>query len=123
MRTTLGRFVLEPLRIYHPFTGVTNNQSESFNATLKRLQGWREVPLDSIVLTLYHLQGFFHNEIQRGFIGKLAINIIICMHHQKEITSALKYYKLIYKDCCRKRGDGWGRRWEGRGDKWALLYT
>ena len=114
MRTTLGRFVLEPLRIYHPFIGVTNKQSECFNATLKRLQGWREVPLDSIVLTLYHLQGFFHNEIQRGFIGKLAINIIICMHHQKEITSTFKYYKLIYKDCCSKWGDGWGRRWEGR---------
>ncbi len=70
MKTSLGRFILEPLKIYHPFSGVTNNMSESFNATLKRLQGWREVPLDTIVLTLYHVQEFFHNEIQRGFIGK-----------------------------------------------------
>jgi len=70
IETALGRFVLEPLNIYHPFTGVTTNQSESFNATLKRLQRWREVTVDSIVLALYHLQAFFHNEIQRGFIGK-----------------------------------------------------
>ena len=119
MRSTLGRFVLEPLIIYHPFTGVTNNQSDSFNATLKRLQGWREVPLDSIILTLYHIQGFFHNEIQRGFIGKLAINIIICMHHQKEINITSSSTRIVVGN----GGDGWGRRWEGRGDKWALLCT
>ncbi len=70
MKTSLGRFILKPLKIYHPFSGVTNNMSESFNATSKRLQGWREVPLDTIVLTLYHVQAYFHNEIQRGFIGK-----------------------------------------------------
>lgn len=57
------------MNVYHPFTGVTNNQSESFNATLKRLQRWREVPVDSIVLSLYHLQAYYHNEIQRGFAG------------------------------------------------------
>ena len=55
----------DPLNVYHPFTGVTNNQSESFNSTLKRLQRCREVPVDSIVLTLYHLQAYYHNEIQR----------------------------------------------------------
>ena len=49
--------MLEDLNVYHPYSGVTNNQSESFNATLKRLQRWREVPIDTIVLSLYHLQG------------------------------------------------------------------
>ena len=44
------------MNVYHPFTGVTNNQSESFNATLKRLQRWR-------------VQAYYHNEIQRGFAG------------------------------------------------------
>jgi hypothetical protein len=65
----IARFVLEPLKIYQPFTGVTNNQSESFNAVLKRLQRWREAPVDSIILSLYYLQAFYHNEIQRGFAG------------------------------------------------------
>jgi hypothetical protein len=67
--TNLGRFVLESMDLYHPYTGVTNNQSESFNAVLKRLQRWREVPVDSIILSLYHLQAYYHNEIQRGFAG------------------------------------------------------
>ena len=57
------------MNLYNPFTGITNNQSESFNATLKRLQRWREVPVDSILLAIYHLQAFFYNEIQRGFAG------------------------------------------------------
>ena len=69
MSVSLGRWVLEPLNVYHPFTGVTNNQSESFNSTLKQLQKWKEVPVDSIVLALYHLQVFFYNEIQRGLSG------------------------------------------------------
>lgn len=76
MQTTLGRWILEKMRIYHPFTGVTNNQSESFNAILKRLQKWREVPLDVILLSLYHLQAFFHNEIQRGLAGKSFCSIL-----------------------------------------------
>lgn len=69
--TSLGKWVLESLNVYHPLTGVTTNQSESFNSTLKRLQRWHEVPIDSIVLTLYHLQAYYYNEIQRGLAGIL----------------------------------------------------
>ena len=57
------------IRVYSPFTGVTNNQSESFNAVLKRLVQWREVPSDVIILSLYHLQCYYNNEIERGFAG------------------------------------------------------
>lgn len=55
--------------VYNPYSGVTSNQSESFNALLKRLQSWREVPIDAIVLALYCLQAFHSNEFQRGFAG------------------------------------------------------
>ena len=55
--------------MYSPFTGVTNNQSDSFNATLKRLQKRKEVPVDTILLSLYHIQAFYYNEIQRGLAG------------------------------------------------------
>ena len=65
MNTSLGRWVLEPLMVYHPHSGVTTNQSESFNSTLKRLQRWREVPVDTIVLTLYHLQAFLIMKTER----------------------------------------------------------
>ena len=62
-----------------PFTGVTNNQSESFNATLKRIQRWREVPIDSIVLSLYHLQAYYYNEIMRGLAGNFIIGKLILL--------------------------------------------
>lgn len=61
------------MNLYHPFSGITNNQSESFNATLKRMQRWREVPIDTIILSLYHLQAFYYNEIMRGLAGKFSL--------------------------------------------------
>ena len=64
--------MLECMGLYYPFHGITTNQSESFNATIKRLQRWREVPVDSIVLALYKLQVYFHNEIQRGLAGTVS---------------------------------------------------
>jgi len=61
--------------VYHPHSGVTTNQSEGFNSTLKRLQRWREVPVDTIVYSLYNLQAYFNNEIQRGLSGN---KLIMC---------------------------------------------
>lgn len=71
--TSMGRWLLEDAPVYNAFTGMTNNQCESFNATLKSLQKWSEVPVDTILLALYHLQTFYYNESQRGFTGKINI--------------------------------------------------
>ena len=65
----VGRWNLEPYGIYNPMSGITSNQSESFNSVLKRLQGWKEIPVDTAVLTLYHLQAYYWNEWQRGLAG------------------------------------------------------
>ncbi len=55
---------------YNPLSGITTNQSEGFNSILKRLQGWKEIPVDSAVLSLYHLQVYYWNEWQReGLAG------------------------------------------------------
>ncbi len=80
--------------MYDPFSGVTNNQSESFNATLKRLQKWHEVPIDTIILSLYHNQAFYYNEIQRGLAGN---EIIITIHidHSYNICKGLGDYRLL----------------------------
>jgi hypothetical protein len=64
--SSLGRWVLEQLNIYTPYSGVTTNQSEGFNSVLKRLLQWKEAPVDSFVLSLYHLQVYYYNEIKRG---------------------------------------------------------
>ena len=47
------RWALEPLGVIcNPYSGVTNNQSESFNRVIKDFQSWKEAPLDSFVLAL-----------------------------------------------------------------------
>lgn len=84
MNTCLGKWVLKPMKVYHPFSGVTTNQSEGFNSTLKRLQRWREVPVDTVVLTLYQLQAYFYNEIQRGLAGNFS-QIIECSIMVQEV--------------------------------------
>ena len=67
--TSIGRWVLEKLHIYNPYSGVTNNQSESLNRVIKDLQGWKEAPIDCVLLAIYQLQAFYMNEIRRGFAG------------------------------------------------------
>lgn len=66
---SIGRWVLEKHNIYNPYSGITNNQSESLNRVIKDLQSWKEAPLDCLVLALYRLQAFYSNEIKRGLAG------------------------------------------------------
>ena len=68
--TSIGRWILEEEGVYSPFSGMVTNQSESFNMVLKSLQEWKEVPVDCIVLSFYHLQAFFMNEITRGLANQ-----------------------------------------------------
>ena len=65
----VGRWVLEDVHIYNPYSGITNNQSESLNFVLKELQGWKEVQVDNAVLAFYQMQAFYSNEIKRGLAG------------------------------------------------------
>ena len=65
----IGRWVLQPLNLYNPYSGVTNNQSESFNKVIKEFQSWKEAPLDSFILAMYRLQLYYYNEIKRGLAG------------------------------------------------------
>jgi hypothetical protein len=69
LKTYSCRWVLETAKVYNPYSGVTNNCSESLNAVLKRLFDWKEVPLDVLILSLYYLQNFYVAEIQRGLAG------------------------------------------------------
>lgn len=65
----IARWAIEPYGIYHPFSGITNNQSESLNFVVKQLQEWHESPLDCMLLSLYHLQSYYMMEICRGQHG------------------------------------------------------
>ncbi len=63
---SIARWAIEPLGVYDPYSGVTNNQAEGLNFVLKELQEWREAPIDCMVLALHYLQGFYTLEIARG---------------------------------------------------------
>ena len=41
--------------IFDPENGLTNNPSESMNAVLHNLQQWKQVPLDVICISMFHL--------------------------------------------------------------------
>ena len=58
---------LKELGITNPENGVTNNAAESFNAVLHHLKQWKDVPLDIVCVSLFHLSSFYHLEIERGF--------------------------------------------------------
>ena len=61
------KFVLQENNVYNPYSGVTNNAAESFNAVIKRLMDWKESPADTIALCFYYLQNYYLREIYRGF--------------------------------------------------------
>ena len=59
-------WVLKSAGVLNSHKGVTNNPSESMNAVLHSLQNWKQVPLDVICTSLYHLCTYYHREIERG---------------------------------------------------------
>ena len=107
MDTRLGRYVLERLQVYSPFSGITTNQSEAFNSVLKRFQSWREVPINAIVLGLYHLQAFYLNEVRRGFAGlgsySLSDEFAAAKQSPDEIQTISVYSPLDIVDKIKKR--------------------
>ena len=61
----LGAWRLRPLGLEQ----VTGNQSEAFNTVMKRLQQWKEAPVDSMTLCLYRLTQYYLSEVRRGQHG------------------------------------------------------
>ncbi len=59
-------WVLKRAQILNPEKGVTNNASESMNAVFHCMQQWKLVPLDVIIVSLYHLSSFYEREIVRS---------------------------------------------------------
>jgi hypothetical protein len=54
-----GKWLLEEFDgLYDPYSGITNNLSESYNAVLKQEKDWKELPVDMLVLGFHFLQNF-----------------------------------------------------------------
>ena len=85
---SIAQWSLQPLKVYDPFSGVTNNQSESQNYVIKHLQEWRETPIDCALLSFHSLQSYYVMEIicgQRGmrkhhlYSGQNTVNLEISL--------------------------------------------
>lgn len=65
-----GRWIIEKFpALYDSYSGITNNPSKSINAVLKRMTGWQELPVDCMMLGLFHLQNYYFVECQRWRAG------------------------------------------------------
>ena len=58
-----SRYQFKKLNLINKMYGVTNNGSESINCVLKKLVQWREVPVDVLILALYHIQQYYHYSV------------------------------------------------------------
>jgi hypothetical protein len=61
----MGSWVLLPFGIQL----LTNNQSESFNASMKRLVNWKEQTIDVMANSLRKIALFYEIKIRRGRLG------------------------------------------------------
>jgi hypothetical protein len=65
-----GKWVIEEYPgMFYPYSGITNNLSESMNAVLKRENDWKELPVDLLALGFYYIQNFENYEILHGRSG------------------------------------------------------
>ncbi|CAG2192435.1 unnamed protein product [Mytilus edulis] len=68
--THSGKWVIDKYQnLYDPYSGITNNACESMNAVIKGLNKYRELPVDCFVLSMFYLQNYYINEVQRGLAG------------------------------------------------------
>ena len=70
-----ARWILEKLNMYDPFSGVTNNVSESMNKVLKDLTKWKRCPIDCVMLSMWHIQRYYMVELSKGraHLGKFSL--------------------------------------------------
>ena len=67
--SSCGRWILEELDIYNPYSGITTNSAESINNVIKSIQKRKELPVDLIVISLFFLQKSDYTELLCGRAG------------------------------------------------------
>ena len=66
-KETTGKWVVHDSDVYNPFSGITNNASESNHARYKHLTDFKEHEVDLIILFFQYLQNNDVNSIMKGF--------------------------------------------------------
>ncbi|KAM4031925.1 uncharacterized protein ACNLHF_019310 [Anomaloglossus baeobatrachus] len=60
-------FFTKQFAVFRKDCTATNNISESFNKMVKEQTDWKELPVDALVLAMYHMQCFYLFEFQRAY--------------------------------------------------------
>jgi len=64
---------------------ATTNQSEAYNYILKRLQDWKEAPINTMVMSLFRLSQCNPAEIKRGRCGQCNYNLRAGLSHETSL--------------------------------------
>ena len=67
--TKVCKWAIDKITRFDPYSGITQNQSESMNKLLKSLNKWKEAPVDVVVLSFLRLHQYYIKEISRGRAG------------------------------------------------------
>ncbi|CAC5367851.1 unnamed protein product [Mytilus coruscus] len=96
--THSGKWVIDKYQnLYDPFSGITNNACESMNAVIKRLNKYRELPVDCFVLSMFYLQNYYINEVQRGLAGIGNYTLRTKFHHASIPKDEINVPKQLVK--------------------------
>lgn len=97
IRKRLGRWLLEKYKLYHPQMGVIGARNLDLQVVIRHLQELKEVTLDILLPSLYHLQMYLSTNITKGFCGigkyKLSADLNFLKREPDEIMLPNKLYE------------------------------
>lgn len=79
---------------------LTTNQSESFNATLKRFNQWKKLSIDMMIISLIRLDQFFTRRVQNGLYGFGEYRIHPHLKSQYNSSKGVVLEKLFQSTSC-----------------------
>ena len=97
IRKRLGRWLLERYKLYHPQMGVIGARNLDLQIVVRHLQELKEVTLDILLPSLYHLQLYLSTHILKGFCGlgryKLSPELHFLRRESDELILPSKLYE------------------------------
>lgn len=97
IRKRLGRWLLDKYKLYHPQMGVIGARNLDLQVVIRHLQELKEVTLDILIPSLYHLQMYLSTNIIKGFCGigsyKLSPELNFLKRESDEIILPTKMYE------------------------------
>ena len=97
IRKRLGRWLLDKYKLYHPQMGVIGARNLDLQVVVRHLQEIKEVTLDILLPSLYHLQIYLFANVMKGFCGigkyKLSPELNFLKREPDELMLPTKMYE------------------------------